>query len=104
MSSSKSLAAYEDVQAVLDRALGSPMGVSIIFPVKGAAQHFRQRCYALRSLMREMSKKVYEIGHPLYGQSPYEGLTVKTPEEVDTGFKLVVIKGEMKTLIVEDLK
>ena len=105
MATSKNLAAYRDVQDVLDRAVSSVKGISVTMPSYGMAVRFRQRCYAFRTLTRELSREMYGPEDPNYGKSPYDELTVKTPEKTkgELPVKLEIWKGEVRNLTVEEL-
>lgn len=77
MSLSSSLASFEDVRDLLDRALASERGIKTNARTNGEAIHLRQRCYRFRVLDRQNNEKLYEPGHPQHATSPYDGLKIQ---------------------------
>ena len=77
MAHNTSSAASADVRDWLESALAADRGIRIgPFAAEGEAIRQRQRIYTFRSNDRKDSKKVYEPYHPMFGKSPYDGLTV----------------------------
>lgn len=73
---SNSILSYSDVEKLLDQALDSKAGIRITFDTPGAAIHFRQRCYKVRTLYRNKSKQGLSKDEPGYGESTYDVLQV----------------------------
>ena len=97
---SDSILSYEDVRAVLDRALDSAHGIRITLPTKGKAIHMRHRLYKFRALDRRESTKIYPPSDVRYGVSVYDSLVA---EVVDTS--VLIRKTDVEALLahVEDL-
>lgn len=73
---SPSLLAYEDCQAVMDKAIEAEIGVSIEMEKPGDAVHFRQRCYKFRTLTHDIAKRTFPEDDPRRQVSPYDSLAV----------------------------
>ena len=81
------LETYNREQELLDRALDSDKGLTLVFDKTEEATTFRMRCYTLRKLMRLQSKEIYPPDDPLYASSPYDNLIF----QYKRGEKAVVI-------------
>ena len=77
MATSTSRLSFSDCYDILDRALATPRGLRLSFPVEGDARHFRTRLHAARSLHRRDNAATYPEGDPKHGSSEYDPLTVK---------------------------
>lgn len=66
--------ALPTARAVMDRALDSPKGIRINYGNPKRAHSMRMQCYTVRSRSRARNAKIYEAGHPMYGNSPYDHL------------------------------
>jgi hypothetical protein len=88
MGLSNSIGSYEDLVPVLERALEAERGIRIDAKTPGAAIHFRQRLYKLRSLSREQSLDVYAPGDPQRGTSAWDNLSI----EITPGSSFILIK------------
>jgi hypothetical protein len=71
---SGSLQSLADARDIMDRALESEKGISAEFETHGALINFRQRCHALRSKERHLSREAFAPGHPSRNTSGYDGL------------------------------
>lgn len=80
---SNSLASYEDIRALLDRALEAEHGIRVTHPTKGAAVHWRQRAYKFRLLDRARSKELYSVTSEAWGTSVYDGLVIDIDDNVN---------------------
>lgn len=98
MGLSNSVNSYEDLIPVLDQALAAARGIRIDARTPGRAVHMRQRMYKLRSLMREKSTEIYEVGHPQRGTCAWDNLTV----EITPGDTFLYIR-KIEAPLVEEL-
>lgn len=95
---SKSLSAYPDCQAALDRALYAPNGVKISVETKGKAVHLVQRMRNFIKMTRRKSLEIYPEGAPERGVTAYDPLEIVAKENA------VFIKlRTAETLKVEEL-
>ena len=76
---SKSLMAFDDVRAVLDRAAESSKGVKVVCKSRGEAVITRSRMNYLRVLDRKQNGIVYESDHPLHMRSVWDRLIIRIP-------------------------
>lgn len=76
MTASNSPLAYDDLRAVMDRALASNNGIRLQCTSVGEAYGLRSRMYKFRSLDREASRDTYPPGDPRHGRSIYDRLTI----------------------------
>lgn len=77
MPMSKSLIAYTDCKAVLDRALESPKGLKIPRETDGAAIYLQQRLNYFRKLDRDFTRSIFPSEDPRHGVSVYDCLTIR---------------------------
>ncbi len=72
---SGSLESLQDAVRVLEQAKDSSKGLRLRFRSNTDARNFRQRLYAARDRVRGRARRLYEPEDPMYGKSPYDGLT-----------------------------
>lgn len=72
---SKSLHSYNDVKAVFS-AFASRDTMTIAFPSKGKAHHWRQRAYYYRKLLHNLQEERNATGVPT--ETPYDNYVIRT--------------------------
>lgn len=77
MVTSTSRLAYTDCFDLMDKAITDPKGIQVKFARQEDAWHFRIRLHTARKIDRLDNKVVYAEGHPLYGRSVYDVLTMR---------------------------
>lgn len=103
MALSDSRLAYEDVFKVLDRAIEAPNGIRIKFAKRGDALRFRMRINYGRNLDRKTNRENFEIGHPMFGRSLYDGITVQDPVRDGPNYWLYIKQLSGESLEIEEL-
>lgn len=83
MTTPTSRLAYKPYYEILDRALASERGVRIRVSDRGAANQMRVRLHTARSLARDLSREMYDVGDPKHGISAYDELTVRVQNDGD---------------------
>lgn len=106
MSNPKSLYAWADIRAVMDRAVSSEKPLELKFANKKAANRFRLSCYSIRHNDRKASKRIYTRDEPEYDSSPYDELsfTFVNPEDPRDG-RLIISKasGQLEGVTITEL-
>jgi hypothetical protein len=77
MVTSTSRLAYSDCFDLMDKALADQKGIKVKFAQQEDAWHFRIRLHTARKIDRIDNKEVYDQGHPMYGRSVYDQLTMR---------------------------
>jgi len=80
MVASNSRLSYGDCFDLMDKAIADEKGIRIRFGTKEEAWHFRIRLHTARRIDRTDNMETYGIGHPLYGRSAYDPLTMRIRE------------------------
>lgn len=66
---------------IFDRALAAEKGLKLNYKDHGEAIRERKNFNGVRAQLRKDSMKIYPEGHPQYGTSPYDDLTLSIPEK-----------------------
>lgn len=86
---------YSDCVPFLDKA-NAEGKAELTFADEARATQFRARCYALRTILREESERVYEPWDNAYGRTPYDSLRL-----LKEGRKIIILKTEDPLGLVE---
>ena len=82
MSLNKSLTAYPDIQANMDRALASEKGIKITFTDPKDTKRYLQRANFFRKLQRDKNKLLYpDPGHQYHHESIYDALIIRMSKD-----------------------
>lgn len=81
MAMNSSLLAYQDCVDLLDRALADPLGCRFPCLSWRAAIRLRTRIHYARKLTRDANMETYPPGHPMFGRSEYDKISVRLREE-----------------------
>lgn len=81
----------EQVRGVLDAALESTAGVTLVCHNVQQARNFRHLMHKARYQDRTKSKKIYDTTDPQYGRSVWDSITSQI-QEFDDGTARVIIK------------
>lgn len=104
MGYSNSPLAFDDARQILERALESPKGIKIPCETRGAAVSLRTRVNYFRTLDRKENKKVYENGHPMWGNSVYDRLLLRIPKKgAEDECVLYIEKHNIEKLRIEEI-
>ena len=91
MALSNSRLAFKDCYDLFDQALSDPKGLKVRFNKHSDAWHFRHRMHQARKLDRRDNKTVFAEGHPMYGMSNFDKITIRV-EKDEQGFWLRLTK------------
>ena len=83
MTASTQLEAYPDCISLFDAALASAKGVEYSLDTYERAFEMMQRMQKARVLDRAKWREIRDPSDPLFGTSPYDGLVIRMPREVD---------------------
>lgn len=83
MVASNSRLSYGDCFELMDKAIADQKGIRIKFATQEEAWHFRIRLHTARRIDRTDNMDVYALGHPMYGRSVYDPLTMRIKERSD---------------------
>jgi len=86
----------------MDQAMADPKGIRIKFATKEEAWHFRIRLHTARRIDRTDNMDTYGVGHPMYGKSAYDPLTMRIRERAN-GIWLNLEKVDAREFEVESL-
>ena len=81
MVASNSRLSYGDCFDLMDKAIDDQKGIAIRFGTSAEAWHFRIRLHTARRIDRTDNMETYEQGHPMYGRSAYDPLTMRIREK-----------------------
>ncbi len=96
--------AYEDCFKILERALESTKGIRVRFADRGTALRFRTRLHYARNIDRSDNRQNFERGHPMFGKSLYDVITVRDPVKDDKTIWLYIEKLDGNELEIEELE
>ena len=103
MVASNSRFSYSDCFQLMDSAMADEKGIRIKFATKEEAWHFRIRLHTARRIDRTDNMETYGIGHPMYGKSAYDPLTMRIREMADGSIWLRLEKVDAREFEVQSL-
>lgn len=103
MSISTSRLSYADCYELMDRAVADAKGVRIFIGSEDKATHFRMRCHTARQINRRDNEKIYPVGQPMHGASPYDALTFRIREDDEGQYWVYAEKSELDPGDIEPL-
>lgn len=77
MAFSNSLAAYPDIQRILDQAIAAPKGLRLTFKTEAEVVYNLGRLNQFRVIDRRRNAKIYPADHPLAQTSVYDQLSFR---------------------------
>lgn len=83
----------QDIRDLFDKVIETGKIAKIHLPTRGYLVNFRQRCYLARKYERDLSRKMYDIGDPLYNKCVYDNLIIDADMKELT---LVIRQAEIK--------
>src|SRR5258706_4433955 len=103
MALSNSIMAYHDCKEFLERAVDDEKGARIPFRTEKEAEYWRMRCNQFRSLDRGQNRMIFDLGHKMYGQSEYDGLTMVIRHSSDGYYWVYAEKRTLEPGLIENL-